>query len=72
MIQLLFILLINLQYLILHIINEDNGYLKKDLKKEEEKKGIKGNKFDSSIDRGKPFECKIGVGQLIRGILYKT
>nr|KAJ3418428.1 FK506 binding protein proline rotamase rapamycin-binding protein [Polyrhizophydium stewartii] len=26
-----------------------------------------GTKFDSSIDRGRPFVTKIGVGQVIRG-----
>jgi FKBP-type peptidyl-prolyl cis-trans isomerase len=26
-----------------------------------------GSKFDSSVDRGTPFECTIGVGQLIQG-----
>ena len=26
-----------------------------------------GSQFDSSRKRGKPFECKIGVGQVIRG-----
>lgn len=28
---------------------------------------LNGNKFDSSVERGQPFQTKIGVGQVIKG-----
>jgi len=46
------------------VIIDYTGYLKDPNKPEND---FKGDKFDSSVDRGRPFETKIGVGTVIKG-----
>ncbi|KAL6904117.1 fkbp-type peptidyl-prolyl cis-trans isomerase [Trichoderma evansii] len=44
------------------ILMHYTGWLKDDSQPEQ-----KGKKFDSSVDRDEPFDCNIGIGQLIKG-----